>query len=166
MGRHKEDLSGKRVGRLLVVCEDPRNRDMMICECECGNRKSILRRNLLGRGSVHSCGCLAAESHRASGLIAASNNFNNHYSLMRKYHTIFGAIANDKPPKNNKSGHKGVWFDPKRGTYVAYICLNHHKYHLGSFSNIADAIQARKEAEELYYAPLIAQRNSEIIHSN
>ncbi len=58
----KEDLLGRRFGRLIVVREDeaPSRATRWICTCDCGISKSFLASNLkIGRSQ--SCGCLARE---------------------------------------------------------------------------------------------------------
>lgn len=165
MSRRKIDLTGMRFGRLVVLGEDPHSSAHVICRCDCGTQKSV-RKSSLRSHSTQSCGCLAREAQHRSGVLASQRNFNAHYEMMRKYHTQFAIIEKGVPPKNNKSGRVGVWFNPRRQCYEAYITLNRKKKHLGSFSNIAAAIQAREEAEELYYAPLIALKNAEIHNTN
>lgn len=56
--------------------------------------------------------------------------------------------------KNNKSGYKGVDFMPKLNKWRARIMIDGKEKHLGLFTNIDDAIKARKDAEERfgYYA--------------
>jgi hypothetical protein len=63
MGRFR-DLTGERFGRLLVLQKNGYNKHHQLywlCECECGNRKSVLG-FVLGRGECNSCGCLKKES--------------------------------------------------------------------------------------------------------
>lgn len=43
----------------------------------------------------------------------------------------------------------------KCGKWVAEIGVNRKKIHLGTFETFDDAIKARKEAEEKYFAPII-----------
>ncbi len=50
----------------------------------------------------------------------------------------------------NKSGHKGVSWSEDREKWVAQIGINMTTKNLGHFTNINDAISARKEAEEKY----------------
>lgn len=52
---------------------------------------------------------------------------------------------------DNKSGITGVSFNSKRNKWCAEIQINKRKIKLGSFSEKQDAINARKEAEELYF---------------
>lgn len=72
-----------------------------------------------------------------------------------RYGTNCGIISNPNPPRDNKTGHKGVWYDPVHGTYQAYITLHYKKYNLGTFKNMQDAVNAREEAESKMYAPII-----------
>ena len=58
---------------------------------------------------------------------------------------------NRRMPQNNTSGHVGVHWNKKNKNYVAQICNNKEKIHLGSFINIQDATAARKTAENEYW---------------
>lgn len=55
---------------------------------------------------------------------------------------------NSKKNSNNTSGHTGVY--PHGKKWVAKIKVDHKSKHLGVFTNIDDAILARKKAEETY----------------
>lgn len=55
--------------------------------------------------------------------------------------------------KNNTSGSTGV-SQTKTGSYVAYIYHNYGRIHLGTFKQIGDAINARKQAEETYWGEI------------
>lgn len=54
--------------------------------------------------------------------------------------------------KSNTSGHKGVYWDKFTKKWRAEIKLFYKKISLGRFTNIEDAISARKEGELLYHA--------------
>src|SRR6188474_3136254 len=58
----KDDLTGRRFERLLVVRLDHMHRSgsMWECLCDCGTKR-IARGNHLKDGNVRSCGCLARE---------------------------------------------------------------------------------------------------------
>jgi len=51
---------------------------------------------------------------------------------------------------NNKSGYTGIIFCERTKMWHAYIRISRKKLHLGSFNQIADAIDARKTAEAQY----------------
>lgn len=87
---------------------------------------------------------------------AARMRFAKHYEIMRKYHTQVNRIKNRNIAKNNKTGRTGVWRDPKRNLYQAYITVHRKKIHLGCFRDYTEAVEAREQAEHEYYDPLIA----------
>lgn len=60
-------------------------------------------------------------------------------------------IYNSQIRKDNKSGHTGVHYDAAHGKWRARIEVNGKRIHLGFFLNEADAISARKNAEEIYF---------------
>ncbi len=53
-----------------------------------------------------------------------------------------------KVRSDNKSGYPGVCYEPRCNKWRAYINIGKYKKSLGYFSNINDAIQARKTAEQ------------------
>ena len=58
------DISGNKYGKLTViekVNKENKNITYWLCECECGNKKTISKPNLT-TGHSKSCGCLAIES--------------------------------------------------------------------------------------------------------
>jgi hypothetical protein len=72
-GRHKKlgaDIIGKRFGRLVVLHRDPAynpKKSKWICQCDCGNKKSIPFTDL-NTGKTVSCGCQRKENMRKIGL--------------------------------------------------------------------------------------------------
>lgn len=62
MKRIKNDLTGKKYGRLLVLGIDDRGtrKTYWNCQCDCGNIKSVRADSLIS-GSIQSCGCLKKE---------------------------------------------------------------------------------------------------------
>jgi hypothetical protein len=59
---------------------------------------------------------------------------------------------NRSKPSNNTSGHPGVSWHKRDSKWLSSIRHNYKKTHLGYFTNIEDAIAARKAAEKLYWA--------------
>ena len=57
---------------------------------------------------------------------------------------------NKKIGKNNKSGITGVSFDKQANKWKVSMGANKKKLHIGYFSNLSDAIIARKAAEKEY----------------
>lgn len=68
---------------------------------------------------------------------------------------------NSKRPSNNTSGYKGVYYDPHRKKYEAYIRPNGHKVHLGRYDNPIEAAMAYDRAAAFYFGEY-ARTNYEI----
>ena len=58
---------------------------------------------------------------------------------------------NQKIRNTNTSGHKGISWEKRRGSWIAKITINYKSIHLGQFDNIEDAIEARRKAEIKYH---------------
>lgn len=57
--------------------------------------------------------------------------------------------------ENNKSGVKGVCWDKQHQKWKAQIRFKNHNYNIGIYSNIEDAIDARKNAEKELFEPIL-----------
>ena len=58
-------------------------------------------------------------------------------------------LRNKSKSKANTSGQTGV-YRTAVGNWIARICVNHKQVNLGTFSDVAEAIAARKDAEKFY----------------
>ena len=67
MKKVKNDLTGKRFGRLTVIGIDDRGdrKTYYNCQCDCGNVKSVRSDSLIA-GAIRSCGCLKKEQDHAN----------------------------------------------------------------------------------------------------
>lgn len=155
-----EDLTGKKIGKLTVLGRDTERDGYWVCACECGGRKSIVAKSLRD-GLTHSCGCIQREFASSNGARTVGKNSEEQVRINKLYRTNFQVIQNEKPPKNNQSGHKGVSWDKSRSMWSAYIQVHGKKIHLGRFYKKEDAIKRRIAAEEEYFLPLIEEKNSE-----
>lgn len=133
----KKDLTGRQFGNLIVLKEGAkRASDRNIywrCRCNiCGKEKEIPTNQLL-KGVQTSCGCeKSIRLQKTNGYIDG---------------TCLKTVLSDKLSSNNTSGHKGVF--QKRGKWAAKIQYKKKNYYLGSYDRIEDAIEVRKEAEQL-----------------
>ena len=59
------------------------------------------------------------------------------------------ALKSRKVPTDNTTGYKGVYLI--RGKYVAKIVFQKKQYFLGTYENIEDAAEARREAEVVLF---------------
>ena len=72
------ELTGKRFGRLTVVCKEYKNKNhrwFWKCLCDCGNY-SVVDGEKLRRGTTKSCGCLRNEL-RKSGALKRTHGMSN-----------------------------------------------------------------------------------------
>ena len=143
-------------GKWTVLGETYKNgKKYYDCLCECGTVR-LVRANSIRTGRSKSCGCLRRE--RALNIII--NNSANRIAINRAFGTNFDAIERDRPYKNNKCGYKGVHWCQSQGLWKALIYVQKKCIYLGGYRNIEDAIRARKDAEEKYFAPLIEAKRA------
>lgn len=161
------DLTGRRFGRLVVSPEPSGRVGYVVCDCDCGNTAVIRASSLTkSKNPTQSCGCVRKEIVSKIGKKTIKSNSERIIATNMRYNTNFQIIESTTPNSRNKSGYKGVWYDPKRGVYEAYIGLHKKKICLGRFKHIDDAINARKAAEEELFAPLIAAKRADLHITN
>lgn len=61
---------------------------------------------------------------------------------------------------NNTTGHKGIYFDKRYGTWNARVTVNRKTIHLGTYSTKEQAIAARIKGEEKYYKPQLERSST------
>lgn len=113
---NRKDLSGKRFGKLKVICYDHSvgRKSYWKCECECGNTK-VIRGDTLN--VIQSCGCVKKEQDKIN--LGITNNHGMTYHLA---FPIWDAMMNRCFNPNQKSyvnyGARGItvceeWQDVK-----------------------------------------------------
>lgn len=107
------DLCGQRYGRLTVVrkAENASNgKSQWLCRCDCGNKKTVRRTNLLG-GSTMSCGCLQKEAGAKNAPLAAAA-LKTHGMSKTRLNRIFKGIVNrcynQNSPAYKDYGARGI----------------------------------------------------------
>ena len=153
----KQDLTGRRFGRLLVIGESdersPQNRTLWICQCDCGNVVLHVSDELL-KGNTTSCGCKWLDNaKRAQDAVASDYTVDG-----VRVPSLTGRIA-----KSNTSGVKGVTKRNVRGKekYYAYITFNGKQHSLGLYNTLDEAAEARRQGELKYHQPYIDKLASE-----
>jgi len=71
----KNDLTGQRFGKLVVIQETDQRKKRSICwlcQCDCGN-EIVVSSDFLVQGRTKSCGCLLPESSHKQGLSMRQN---------------------------------------------------------------------------------------------
>lgn len=102
------------------------------CKCKCGKLVELPATRLL-MGNTLSCGCMRVENIRT-----VSKNIGGTHLVM--------SLKEDERKPDTRSGYTGV--SPKRDKWCAYITYRGKRYHLGTYSNIEDAVKARARAKE------------------
>lgn len=96
----RDDLTGRRFGRLTVVAEvSQRTKDgavRWLCQCDCGTTWSVLANHLRG-GNTTSCGCFRRDVRTTHGM-----------RRTRLYNTWQHMIARCTNPKNNRYSTYGA----------------------------------------------------------
>ena len=132
------DISGQKFNRLtaLYPLENRTVKGGLIwhCRCECGNELDVSYNNLLYT-NMKSCGCKKQE-----------HDMQLKELLPHVDGTSICHLRSKKTPKNNTTGIRGVY--RIKGRYVAKIVFQKRQYFLGSYDALADAAEARREAEE------------------
>ena len=164
------DLTGQRFGRLVVVCESSKRNNqgnvMWECICDCSKVKIVRSSNLV-QGITKSCGCLNAErirepnsseSLKERARLLSVNHLKKRNETTARTQLKEGTRIPQlsmKTPKSNTSGTKGVYWIKNRMKWRASICFKNKTIFLGEFKDKQDAIDARKEAEEKYFKPIL-----------
>lgn len=148
------EILGKRFGHLIVIDYDhtEKQEGYFRCRCDCGNETVVLASNL-PTGHTTSCGCRKLE--------ASLTNI----SEMREHDLVDGThlgLLNNRLPKNNSSGIKGVYWCNSSQKWCAHMGFRNRKYWLGDYDNIEDAAEARLEAEELIFDPVLKKHGREL----
>ena len=140
----KGGIIGRKFGKLIVESQIE-DTDKYVCTClDCGG-KAIRHYKSLTQDRVpmcDSCGYTVRTKHLKEKVFIDG--------------TQPSKIQLDKAPtKANKSGVVGVNWDKSRGKWQASIKFKGHKYNLGRYEFIQDAIDARKEAEKRIYGEFL-----------
>lgn len=141
-GLNIRDISGQRFGRLTALVpthrRDEKGSVYWNCRCDCGNELEVTEDRLV-RGNQKSCGCLQEELRE---------------NIARQLHRIDGTclecLENRKYRRDNTSGFRGV-SSLKNGRYRVSIGFKRQRFHIGTFTDFDQAVQARLEAEHLIH---------------
>lgn len=137
----RKDYIGKRFGRLTVAGYAGKQAGMHRWRCVCGcGRETVVGQTLLQTGKTKSCGCLQAESCR------------DNLKLVDGTSVTMLEARKGKLSANNTSGFTGVHWDRRREKWVAQIRFKGKLYRLGSYSDLRDAVRARRRGEEMHDA--------------
>lgn len=159
MGK-KIDLTGQRFGRLVITSlhsDHIKKRTMAVVVCDCGTTKT-LRLDTLKNGNSKSCGCYLSDVMKDEELVKKRTISRKKTDLVE--HTAL-SLLNQKTPSDNKSGQKGVCYVKRTGRWEAYLSLKGKVRMRENFDNKQDAINARKEAEDKYFKPILEKYSNQ-----
>lgn len=107
---NKEDLRGRRFGRLTVIDASPRkdgHSSWWVCQCDCGNIKEVSRSCLI-RGASKSCGCLKHERAVAHGKQMMSKHGWYGTRVYSVWKRIIDRCENPSVPQYKNYGGRGI----------------------------------------------------------
>lgn len=120
----RNDLSGQRFGRLLVLGFDciQGKTSRWICSCDCGNTTSVFRSSLVKQtGGTRSCGCFRNEC-------VSKRNVTHGNSFLNAITPEYRAWANMKDrcdnPNNKRYKHyggRGISYCKRWGRFEAFL---------------------------------------------
>ena len=175
------DITGKRFGTLTVThCESKKGKKHVTatCVCDCGAIVEVRKDNLLA-GRTKTCGkseCrqklrnnnnsiteyvqetlpLDQEELQLEEMINTPfENRKRVSSINKLYHKAYELSKKPKKSARNSSGYVGVYWNKNQHRWIATIGFRGENIRIGSYQIFEDAVKARKEAEEMMFAPAI-----------
>jgi len=120
------------------------------CLCEACNSECYIAEAALTLHNVQDCGCKAKKENINKG--------RERLKELVKEINVFGtnilSIQSNKPRSNSVTGVRGVGIY-KGNLYRARITFQGKTYYLGTYSNLEDAVKARKIAEKNIYGKFL-----------
>lgn len=163
MGRRLQNLIGKKFGRLRAIHPDRIDGVIQwLCECECG-KLIYVKTGLLTSGRVKSCGCGRYNFSPEVRKKLQQNAKHARECIRYKDTSVAAIIGSTRRKKKNISGVTGVYWQKNAQKWYAMISLHNKNYFLGYFDSVAEAAEARANAEKKYYWPILRkyQRDKE-----
>ena len=148
----KDDLVGRRFGRLEVICcsdkrgsRGARTVPLWECRCDCGNI-TYKATDKLTNSDLSMCNDCAGKY--AGQKMREKAGYVDGTQISR--------LISDKPGSANTSGCRGVYFDKRTGLWRARLKFKGKMMNFGSYKNFDDAVNARKTAEQEYFGEFLA----------
>ena len=149
----KEDLVGKRFGKIVVIARSEqrgsrgaRTVPLWECLCDCGNN-CYKATDTLTNSQLNMCNECAGQY--ASEKMRARAGYVDGTQLSR--------IKSNRIIASNTSGCRGVYLDKKTGLWRARLKFKGKLMSFGTFKSFDDAVKARKAAEQEYFEQYLAQ---------
>lgn len=156
----RDDLTGKRIGKLEVLGLVKKGEFFFTttwkCRCDCGNEvtyPTILLKNDL----VSSCGCDGGQAMDGEELAKA-----NRGEVEGTNTNLLQSALNGVLYENNKTGVRGVYYNPNDQRYWATIVFKGKRINVGQYKELKKATAARKKAEQLLYGEFLDYYEAEL----
>lgn len=158
----------KVIGEIVEVTLRPSN-EIMVCDLDDWNKWKGYTWSLADTGYAYSKVIIAnheltLQFHNMvmplqdDGKMVDHKNLNkldNRRENLRYATRLMNNINKVKANKNNKCGYRGVHFVKTMNKWRAAIMLNHKAITIGYYNSPEEAYEARKEAEQIYFAPFL-----------
>lgn len=163
MVKTKEDLTGKRFGRLIVlkqiedyVVPSGRHHPQWLCSCDCGKENVKVLGTSLKNGHTRSCGCLREEN-----LKTASTTHGDSYSkLYGVYKSIIDRCYNPNNKRFKDYGGRGITVcDEWKDSYISFKMW-------AMSSGYKDGLSIDRENNDLGYSPSNCRWATRIVQQN
>ena len=149
----ENDLTGQKIGRLTVIARSDKRAQrgsrtvpLWECRCDCGEI-TYKATDTLTNPEVSMCDRCAKLNGIASALEKAG--FVGGTQLTK--------IRDMTPNAANTSGVRGVTWDPKGNRWRARLRFKGKLMNFGSYDRFEDAVEARRKAEEEYFAAALEE---------
>lgn len=176
------DITGQKFGKLTVLGRSETDKEKVVCKCDCGAIKEV-RKDALMSGKTKTCGAKGCrtrrrneplepkyEQHTIAEYIAPAlqddtqeknmivKSFENDERVLdinKLYKKMYKISKEPRKSKKNSSGYVGVSWNKKSRRWMSGIGFRGQYINLGSYKIFDDAVKARKEAEDMLFAPAI-----------
>lgn len=139
-----KDYVGRKFGKLTVISYAGKRNGLYRwqCRCECGKLTEVGQTSLQS-GKTKSCGCLQVQMGKKNLQFAEGTS-------VKLLETVDKRLI-----KSNTSGYNGVYYNKRCQKWTAQITFKGKTHYLGIYSDIRDAVKARKNAEERFYGTFL-----------
>lgn len=108
-------------------------------------QKKTVKTKDLTRGKATSCGC----QWKKRGV----------EQMQYVDGTCIEMLRSTKLRSNNRTGHTGVYYDPRKDTYRVEITLQGKRHYLGRYKTLNEAVAVREEARETLHQAFLDEHS-------
>lgn len=147
-------IVGKRIGSLVVIKKVDNG---YLVSCDCGEQEIRTYKSLTNKNNEENKKCKKCATK------SITQGFKNSEKVKADYVDGTQLSMIGKKTAANKSGYVGVNWNKAHNRWQASIRYQGHKYNLGEFANIEDAINARKAKEIELFGDVVKTTESKSV---